>query len=339
MHVSLVAFEHQKDEGDDDGMLQNILDTLSNIHVKVDIINDIKQLRGSIDSDIVLVMGGDKGILQYFHKLAVDSPPVLGIYEEDSTGFLAQVDVRDIAKVMGMISSNRYRVEEVTRLAVRVDGVEMEPVLNDVVLFPSKSATLMEYRLRINGDDIWHDKSDGVIISTPIGSTAYSMSAGGPMVLRSARVFLIVPVNSMDVTRRPLIVNDDAEIEVSDIISRYRCEVILDGGRRVTIRRALNCYKYPYPARFVRLEGYTTASLLAKKVKLAEDMLGMPPSAKLVLKTLEYEGPMSQRDLIARTMLPARTLRLALNHLIQKGYVRRRASLRDARQKIYELRI
>lgn len=336
MHVSLVAFEH---EGEGDGMLQSILYTLNSMNVKVDIISNVEQSRCSIDSDLVLVMGGDKGILQYFHKLAVDSPPVLGIYEGDSTGFLAQVDVKDIAKVMGMISSNRYRVEEVTRLAVRVDGMEMEPVLNDVALFPSKSATLMEYRLRINGDDVWHDKSDGVIISTPIGSTAYSMSAGGPMVLRSARVFLIVPVNSMDVTRRPLIVNDDVEIEVSDIISRYRCEVILDGGRRVTIRRALSCYKYPYPARFVRLEGYTPASLLAKKVKLAEDMLGMPPSAKLVLKTLEYEGPMSQRDLMVRTMLPARTLRLALNHLIQKGYVRKRASLRDARQKIYELRV
>ncbi|MCS6767647.1 MAG: MarR family transcriptional regulator [Candidatus Nitrosocaldus sp.] len=335
MRVTLVASEHKNES---DGMMRSILSTLSSMNVRVDILSNM-ELRDSIDSDIVLVTGGDKGILQYFHKLAVDSPPVLGMYEEDSTGFLAQVDVRDLAKVMGMVSANRYRVEEVTRLAVKVDGRDVEPVLNDVALFPSKSATLMEYRLRINGDDVWHDKSDGIIISTPIGSTAYSMSAGGPIVLRNAKVFVVVPVNSMDVTRRPLVVNDDVEIEVSEIISRYRCEVILDGGMRVTVRRTLNCYRYPYPARFVRLEGYTPASLLAKKVKLAEDMLGMPPSAKLVLKTLEYEGPMSQRDLIARTMLPARTLRLALNHLIRKGYVKRRSSLRDARQKIYELRI
>ncbi len=335
MRIALVAFEQK---GESDGMLQNILNILGSMNVRVDVFSSIED-QGSIDSDLVLVTGGDKGMLQYFHKLTVDSPPVLGVYEEDSTGFLAQVDVRDLARVMSMVISKRYKVEEVTRLGVRVDGKEIEPVLNDVALFPSKSATLMEYRLRINGDDVWHDKSDGVIISTPIGSTAYSMSAGGPIVLRGARVFIVVPVNSMDVTRRPLVVNDDVEIEVNDIISRYRCEVILDGGRRVTVRRSLNCYRYPYPARFIRLEGYSPASLLAKKVKLAEDMLGMPPSAKLVLKTLEYEGPMSQRDLIARTMLPARTLRLALNHLIQKGYVKRRSSLRDARQKIYELRI
>ncbi|MGH9934326.1 MAG: MarR family transcriptional regulator, partial [Nitrososphaerales archaeon] len=74
-------------------------------------------------------------------------------------------------------------------------------------------------------------------------------------------------------------------------------------------------------------------------VRLAEDLLGMPPSAKLVLKTLEYEGPLSQKDLASRTMLPERTVRLALSHLLGKGYVKKKVSLRDARQRIYELKI
>ncbi len=291
------------------------------------------------DADLVIVTGGDKGILRYFHRLAVDSPPVLGVYESDAIGFLAQVDVKDLPNAVRMIMKGKYKVEEVTRLAVNVDGKELEPVLNDVALFPSKSATLMEYKLKINGEDVWHDRSDGLIISTPIGSTAYSLSAGGPIVLRGARVFVIVPVNSMDITRRPLVVSDDVSIEASEIISRYKCEVILDGGNRVMVRNMLRCYRHRYPARLIRLEGYSAASLLAKKVKLAEDMLGMPPSAKLVLKILEYEGAMNQKELIARTMLPARTVRLALNHLIKKGYVRRKASLRDARERIYELRI
>ena len=63
------------------------------------------------------------------------------------------------------------------------------PVLNDVAVFTSKSATLMEHVLRINGEEVWHDSSDGVIISTPIGSSAYSMSAGGPIIFQAANVF------------------------------------------------------------------------------------------------------------------------------------------------------
>src|ERR671933_248923 len=90
--------------------------------------------------DLVLVAGGDRGILDYFHRVVTDSAPVLGVYESDATGFLAQLDVKDV----------------------------------------------------------WHDNSDGVIISTPIGSTAYSMSAGGPMVLQKSPVFILVSVNSVD---------------------------------------------------------------------------------------------------------------------------------------------
>jgi Predicted sugar kinase len=336
MHVMLVASEQKS-------MISSIEKILGSIEgIRLSIFHAVDKPLRQEDLkhiDLVIVTGGDKGMLQYFHKLAVDSPPVLGVYESDTTGFLAQVDVKDIPNAVRMIMDGKYKVEEVTRLAVNVDGKELEPVLNDVALFPSKSATLTEYKLKVNGEDIWHDKSDGLIISTPIGSTAYSLSAGGPIVLRSARVFVIVPVNSMDITRRPLIVNDDASIEVSEIISRYKCEVILDGGNRVVVKNMLRCYKHRYPARLIRFEGYSAASLLAKKVKFAEDMLGMPPSAKLVLKTLEYEGAMNQRELIARTMLPARTVRLALNHLIRKGYVKRKASLRDAREKIYELKI
>jgi NAD+ kinase len=199
---------------------------------------------------------------------------------------------------------------------------------------------LMEHVLKIDGNDVWHDNSDGVIISTPTGSTAYTMSAGGPMVLQKSQVFLIVSVNSLDNTRRPLVVPNDVMVEVMDITSRYHCEVVLDGGRRVRIKKTLGCSKHEFPARLVRLVGNSSAaSLMAKKVKLAEDMLKMPPSAKLILKTLEYEGTLSQKDLAARTMLPERTVRLSLSHLLSQGYVKKKTSLRDARQRIYELKI
>jgi NAD+ kinase len=81
----------------------------------------------------------------------------------------------------------------------------------------------------------------------------------------------------------------------------------------------------------------TAVSALAKKVKLAEELLHMPPSSKLLLKILEYEGVMTQKELATKTLLPDRTVRLALSHLLEKGYVKRKISMRDARQKIYEI--
>jgi len=324
----------------DGALLSKIKKTLESLDVKTQVMKDNNDYHTAKEVDLVLVAGGDRGILDYFHRVTTDSAPVLGISETEATGFLAQLEVRDLEFATSRLKRGDFEVDEVFRLAVKVDGRQVDPVLNDVAVFPSKSATLMEHVLKIDGIDVWHDNSDGVIISTPTGSTAYTMSAGGPMVLQNSQVFLIVSVNSLDNTRRPLVVPNDVTVEVMDITSRYHCEVVLDGGRRVRIKKTLGCSKHEFPARLVRLVGDSSAaSLMAKKVKLAEDMLKMPPSAKLILKTLEYEGTLSQKDLAARTMLPERTVRLSLSHLLSQGYVKKKTSLRDARQRIYELKI
>lgn len=323
----------------DGALLSKVKKTLDSLNVKTQIMKDDYQTAREVD--LVMVAGGDRGILDYFHKVETDSAPVLGIYETDSTGFLAQLEVRDLESATSRLKRGDYSVDQVFRLAVKVDGKQVDPVLNDVAVFSSKSATLMEHVLRIDGNDIWHDNSDGIIVSTPTGSTAYSMSAGGPMVMQKAPVFLVVSVNSLDNTRRPLVVPNDSRLEITDITSRYHCEVVLDGGRRTQVKKMLECSRHEFSARLVRLAGDSSsaASLMAKKVRLAEDMLKMPPSAKLILKTLEYEGALSQKDLAARTMLPERTIRLSLSHLINQGYVKKKTSLRDARQRIYELKI
>jgi NAD+ kinase len=321
----------------DSALLSKMKRTLESLGIRSQIMKD--DYNAASEVDMILVAGGDRGILNYFHKVTEASAPVLGIYETDSTGFLAQLEVRDLEPATRRLKRGEYDVDEVMRLKVRVDGREVEPALNDVAVFPSKSATLMEHVLKIDGKDIWHDQSDGIIISTPTGSTAYTMSAGGPMVLQKSQVFLIVSVNSLDNTRRPLVVPNNARIEIADITSRYHCEVVLDGGRRARIKNLLECARHEYPARLVRMAGDPAASVMAKKVHLAEDMLKMPPSAKLILKTLEYEGALSQKELASRTMLPERTVRLSLSHLISGGYVKKKTSLRDARQRIYELKI
>lgn len=327
------------EEAPDSMSLAQIRKTLDSLNISISIMKD-GDYSLATDADIILVLGGDRGILNYFHKVVTNSVPVLGLYESEAIGFLAQLDIRYLDSALSQIRLGDYHVDDVYRLAVKVDGKEVEPVLNDVAVFPSKSAMLMEHVLKIDGRDVWHDSSDGIIVATPTGSTAYSMSAGGPMVLEKSRVFIVVSVNSVDNTRRPLIVPYDTNLQIADITSRYHCEVVLDGGSRIGIKKTLECYKHQFPARLLRLSrDFSATSMIAKKVKLAEDLLSMPPSAKLVLKTLEYEGALSQKDLSARTMLPERTVRLSLSHLLTRGFVNRKTSLRDARQKIYELRI
>jgi len=192
--------------------------------------------------------------------------------------------------------------------------------------------------LRVNGEEVWHDSSDGVIISTPIGSSAYSLSAGGPVIFQDSKVFGIVSVNSLDITRRPLIVSEDSLIEIDNISSRLRCEAILDGKDRFKVEKVVACTKYQQAAHLIRMKKDSTAvSALAKKVKLAEDLLNMPPSSKLLLKTLQYEGSLTQKELSEKTLLPDRTVRLALRLLLEKGYIKKRVSLRDTRQRIYEI--
>ncbi|MCE9652996.1 MAG: sugar kinase [Nitrosarchaeum sp.] len=289
-------------------------------------------------ADCILVLGGDKGVRNYFHRSFDSTTPVLGISEGESSGFLAQIDLREFSSYVRILKKQNFTVEEVPRIGVKIDGKNVYPVLNDVAVFSSKSAMLMEHTLSVNEEEVWHDNSDGIIVSTPIGSSAYSMSAGGPMLFPNSGVFEIISVNSLDITRRPLIVSNQSSIQISDISARLHCEVVLDGLDRYKVNNLVECTQFLPPAKIIRLKKDSTAiSALAKKVHLAEELLSMPPSSKLLLKTLEYEGALTQKDLANKTLLPDRTVRLALSHLLKKGYVKKKVSIRDARQKIYEI--
>ena len=288
--------------------------------------------------DCIIVLGGDRGVRNYFHRNFDSTIPILGISESESNGFLAQIDLKEFPSYIKRLKNKNFKIEEVPRIGVRIDGRSVYPVLNDVAVFTSKSATLMEYVLRVNGEEVWHDSSDGIIVSTPIGSSAYSMSAGGPVIFQDSDVFGIISVNSLDVTRRPLVVPNSSLIEIDDISSRLHCEAVLDGIDRHKVIKVLECTKFTPSARIIRMKRDSTAiSALAKKVHLAEELLSMPPSSKLLLKILEYEGAMTQKELVSKTLLPDRTVRLALAHLLEKGYVKKKVSIRDARQKIYEI--
>lgn len=318
-----------------EGVINNVRKTLDEFGIEYKVVQEIESQ--DLDAyELLVVVGGDRDVLQAFHRIGKAKVPVLGVNDSNESSFLTEISIKDFREALKKLRDREYTIEESTRLNVIVDDKELPPALNEVAIFSSKSATLIEYLLTVDKEVIWRDYSDGVIISTPTGSTAYSMSAGGPMVLHSAEAFAIVSVNSLDVTRRPLIVSDKSHIKISEISSTHGCEVIVDGTYRAKVRERVEASKFPEFARFVRpSESSKAMEKMVKKVRLAEELLKMPPSAKLILKTLEYEGPLTQKDLAKKTMLPDRTTRLALSLLIERGLVNRRSMLRDARQKVY----
>src|ERR687888_1205686 len=119
----------------DGALLLQMKKTLDSLNINTQIMKD-DNYELAKEVDLVLVAGGDRGILDYFHKVKTDSAPVLGIYETDSTGFLAQLEVRDLESAMSRLKRGDYSVDEVFRLSVRVDGKQVDPVLNDVAVFP-----------------------------------------------------------------------------------------------------------------------------------------------------------------------------------------------------------
>ncbi|MGQ9468887.1 MAG: NAD(+)/NADH kinase [Nitrososphaerales archaeon] len=320
-----------------ENVINGIKKAVDEFGVKYKLVQDITD-QDLEASELVIVVGEDREVLQAFHKIGKAKVPLLGVNDSNESSFLTEIGIKDFREALKKLMDGEFKIEEATRLNVIVDGKELPPALNEVAVFPSKSATLMEYLLTVDKEVIWRDYSDGLIVSTPTGSTAYSMSAGGPMVLRDAEAFVIVSVNSLDVTRRPLIVSDKSYIKISEISSSHGCEAIIDGTYRIRVKESVETFRFSEPARFVRPSGSPKAmEKMVKKVRLAEELLKMPPSAKLVLKTLEYEGPLTQRELAKKTMLPDRTTRLALALLIERGLVKRRSTLRDARQKVYHV--
>jgi len=193
---------------------------------------------------------------------------------------------------------------------------------------------LIDYVLEVDGETIWRDSGDGVIVSTPVGSTAYAFSAGGPIVMRNAEDFVLVPVNSLNPVRRPLVVSDRSVIGFRELSSRYRLEAIVDGIVRTRVRREIIVVKADKPAYFIKI-GRRLREQIEKKTRLITVNEDMPPSAKYVYKMLEIYGEATAKDLVKITGLPERTIRYALSILVKKGLVEKKTSLRDVRTNIY----
>lgn len=288
--------------------------------------------------DVLVIVGDNAFLLATMRQRAPDIP-VLGV---GSAGFgvLMEVTVDEFEANVKRLRSGDFWVEPVDRMLCEV-GARKLAALNEAAIVAGQGGEFVRHSFWVDDELVWRDRGDGVIIATPTGSTAYALSAGGPIVLSRARVFSVVPISSGD-DNHALVVTMDASVSVTDASAPSGVEVVLDGRERVKVGKAevIRISRHEVPARFVRF-GEKRYTRILGRLKREGDTSRViqegPPSARFVLKLLEYEGPLTQQEMIRESGLSPRTIRNALTFLLSAGFVKKEPSLRDARQDVYTL--
>lgn len=167
--------------------------------------------------DLVIVVGGDGSFLNAARAVVPYQVPMLGI-NRGRLGFLADILPDDIERDLNDILSGEYSEEHRSLLHVHIerDGKRIAEgtALNDVVLFSGTVARMIEFEVVINGQFMLRQRSDGLITATPTGSTAYALSAGGPILTPTLQAFVLVPMFPHTLTSRPIVIENNQMIEI-----------------------------------------------------------------------------------------------------------------------------
>ena len=198
--------------------------------------------------DFILVLGGDGTFLSLARTIEDIKTPILGIHLGD-LGFLAKVTLKDLFHRLNQVIEGSYVLEErilVQGLIVK-DGEEINQVaLNDFVICNAQSHRMLNASVNVDGHMVGNYRSDGLVIATPTGSTAYSLSAGGPIVTPKVDSLIITPTAAHTLTSRPLVIPASSEIIISfpdtddsiQFIADGQEHEILDSSCRVVISKS-----------------------------------------------------------------------------------------------------
>lgn len=171
------------------------------------------ELSGSCD--LVIVVGGDGSMLNVAKTMASDQVPVIGV-NRGKLGFLTDILPEELETRIGEVLDGEFSVEKRFLLDLFLRDTEHETflgsALNDVVLHPGKAAQMIEFELFVNDNFVYSQESDGLIVATPTGSTAYSLSAGGPIMHPDLDAVVLVPMYPHALSSRPIVVGGDSEV-------------------------------------------------------------------------------------------------------------------------------
>jgi NAD+ kinase len=226
-------------------------------------------------TDLLIVLGGDGTLLSAARLAAERKVPILAV-NLGGLGFLTTVSQDEIYPILEEIFSGKHRVSERVMLEAEIirggTVIRRQIALNDAVLNKSALARIMDLELRVDGEYVTTYKSDGLILSTPTGSTAYSLAAGGPIVYPTVDSFVITPICPHTLTNRPLVIPDSATIDVDFKAGDETVFLTLDGqigielqqGDHIRVRKAAEKLHLIRPAK------KTYYQILRNKLKWGE---------------------------------------------------------------------
>jgi NAD+ kinase len=221
-------------------------------------------------ADLAIVIGGDGTMLALGRQLAPFDVPLIGV-NQGRLGFLTDISLAAMTSTLSALLECRYIEQRRTLLAVIVErpsgALDEALALNDVVVNRGSLGSMIECAVSIDGRFAYGMRADGIIVATPTGSTAYALSAGGPILAPQLASFLLVPVAPHALTHRPIAIPDDCRIAITVIQGRdagIHCDgqghFALGEGDRVLLERAA------FRARFLYPEGHDYFATLREKL-------------------------------------------------------------------------
>ena len=220
--------------------------------------------------DFALSVGGDGTFLTTAMQVAEQNIPILGI-NCGHLGFLADVQTEDADQIMQKLLAGDYTIEERSMLEVSTSGDAAKRIvnpfaLNEVAILKQELASMISVETCLNGEPLHNYYGDGLIISTPTGSTAYNLSAGGPIAVPQSRVLLLSPVASHSLNVRPLVIPEDWKLDLR-VHSRTGAYLISIDGRsqRLTEEITLHVEKSARTVRLVQISGHSFINSLKTK--------------------------------------------------------------------------
>ena len=220
-------------------------------------------------SDLVIVVGGDGTLLHCAREIVPTSTPILGI-NLGRLGFLVDISPTNVCEVVSSVLAGHYEADDRTLLECQVGNQKPQLAMNDVVLQKWNVARMIEFETWINGSSIDSQRSDGIVISTPTGSTAYALSGGGPLLSPSLDAISLVPICPHTLSNRPIVVPGNTEIQIGVCGKtdpqevRVSCDgqemLELKSNEKVTIR------KFDKPLRLLHPAGHDHYKVLRTKL-------------------------------------------------------------------------
>lgn len=201
--------------------------------------------------DAAIVFGGDGTLLHAVHQLPDPTTPLLGV-NTGSVGFLSETTPSEFTHACQLLLDEAYTVEDRTKLAIEDAPHD---ALNEVAIYPQGRPTLLQFDVAVNDAPTLLFAADGLLVTTPTGSTAHALSAGGPVIDPRAPVLAIVPLNPFRRQQSPVVVPDDATLTVTSLTDDTPLALYTDGHLESTPNPdlPLTIKKSSTPARFIRL--------------------------------------------------------------------------------------